>query len=258
MQQFEFGEHLHVQCEEFVATVEIRRPPHNHFDIDLVSRLGDALELLDREPACRAIVLTAAGKSFCAGANLNESKPRNAPPGHNLYKQGIRLFRTRKPIVAAVHGAAVGGGLGLAMVADFRVTCDEARFSANFSRLGTHPGFGLTATLPRVVGAQQAALLFYTGHRIDGAEAFRIGLADVLVAQADVRSTARQLAADIATSAPLSVMSVRETMRRGLAEAVEIATEREFVEQRWQFGMEDFDEGVNAMTQRRKPVFHGR
>ena len=101
----------------------------------------------------------------------------------HLYKEATRLFRARKPVVAAVHGAAVGGGLGLALVADFRVTCAEARFSANFNRLGFHPGFGLTTTLPRLVGPQQAALLFYTGRRIAGDEAVRIGLADLLVAQ---------------------------------------------------------------------------
>ena len=108
--------------------------------------------------------------------------------GKHLYKEAIRLFRTKKPIIGAIHGAAVGGGLGLALVPDFRVTCAEARFSANFNRLGFHPGFGLTVTLPRLVGAQQAALLFYTGRRISGDEAVRLGLADVLVPQAEVRS----------------------------------------------------------------------
>src|SRR5690606_13245125 len=136
-------------------------------------------------------------------------------------KEASRLFRTRKPIVAAVHGAAIGGGLGLACVADFRVTCQEARFSANFTRLGFHPGFGLTATLPRLVGPQMAALLFYTGRRIPGDEAVRIGLADLLVPQAEVRSAAEALATEIAQSGPLAVVATRETLRRGLADAVE-------------------------------------
>src|SRR6185436_20373861 len=121
------------------------------------------------------------------------------------YKEAIRLFRTRKPVVGAIHGAAVGGGLGLALVPDFRVTCAEARFSANFTRLGFHPGFGLTTTLPRLVGVQQAALLFYTGRRIGGQEAQRIGVADLLVAQDQVRTSAIELAREIAASAPLAV-----------------------------------------------------
>src|SRR5205814_5982401 len=104
----------------------------------------------------------AEGRSFCAGAALSTrmatgtvAEASRSGAGRHLYKEAIRLFRTKKPIIGAVHGAAVGGGLGLALVPDFRVTCTEARFSANFNRLGFHPGFGLTATLPRLVGAQQ-------------------------------------------------------------------------------------------------------
>ncbi|WP_321916162.1 MULTISPECIES: enoyl-CoA hydratase/isomerase family protein [unclassified Paraburkholderia] len=251
---------VRVQIEQYVATVEFSRPPNNHFDEHLISAIADVMEALDKDDACRAVVLASEGKVFCAGADfaapeLNDGRALNAGM---LYKRGIRLFRTRKPVVAAIQGAAVGGGFGLALVADFRVTCNEARFCANFSRLGTHPGFGTTATLPRLVGAQQAALLFYTGRRIDGTEAVRIGLADMLVPQDEVRRAAQQLAAEIAASAPASVMSVRETLRRGLADAVEAATEREFVEQSWQFQLEDFQEGKAAMMQRRVPVFRGK
>jgi enoyl-CoA hydratase/carnithine racemase len=148
--------------------------------------------------------------------------------------------------------------LGLALVADFRVTCQEARFSANFNRLGFHPGFGLTATLPRLVGMQQAALMFYTGRRIPGDEAVRIGLAEVLVPLAEVRSAAQALALEIAQSAPLAVISTRETVRRGLCDAIEAATERELVEQDWLRRTEDFKEGIKAMADRRLPDFQGR
>ena len=138
------------------------------------------------------------------------------------------------------------------------MTCQEARFSANFNRLGFHPGFGLTATLPRLVGAQQAALLFYTGRRIPGDEAVRIGLADLLVPLTEVRSAAQGLALEIAQSAPLAVTSTRETMRRGLCDAIEAATERELVEQDWLRRTEDFKEGIKAMADRRLPNFQGR
>jgi enoyl-CoA hydratase/carnithine racemase len=178
--------------------------------------------------------------------------------GKHLYKEASRLFRTRKPVIGAIHGAAVGGGLGLALVPDFRVTCSEARFSANFNRLGFHPGFGLTVTLPRLVGVQQASLLFYTGRRISGDEAVRIGLADVLVPQDEVRKASQALALEIAQSAPLAVIATRETMRRGLLDAVEAATERELVEQDWLRRTEDFAEGIKAMADRRLPNFQGR
>src|ERR1700686_3732556 len=187
-----------------VALVEIRRPPHNYFDVALIREIASAFEALDADPDCRALVLAAQGKSFCAGANFGNddrdggellSGPR--PGAAHLYIEGNRLFRTKKPIVAAVHGAAVGGGLGLAMVADFRVTCPEARFCANFTRLGFHPGFGLTVTLPEAIGKTNAALMFYTSRRLSGEEAYAWGLADVLVPQAEVRVAALKLAAEI-------------------------------------------------------------
>src|SRR5579862_8654008 len=254
-----------VSLDGHVATVEIRRPPHNFFDSDLIAQIGEAFERLDANDACRAIVLCADGRSFCAGADFSKrmdtgtvNEGSRSGAGKHLYKEAGRLFRSKKPIVGAIHGAAVGGGLGLALVPDFRVTCTEARFSANFNRLGFHPGFGLTHTLPRLVGAQQAALLFYTGRRIPGDEAVRIGLADLLVPQAEVRGAAQALALEIAQSAPLAVLSTRETMRRGFADAAEAATERELVEQDWLRRTEDFSEGIKAMADRRLPNFQGR
>src|SRR3954454_9857514 len=212
-----------VSLDGLVATVEIRRPPNNFFDAALIAEISQAFERIDADPAIHTIVLAAEGRSFCAGADFSKrmdtgtvQESARSGGGRHLYKEAIRLFRTKKPIIGAIHGPAVGGGLGLALVPDFRVTCSEARFSANFNRLGFHPGFGLTATLPRLVGPQQAAFLFYTGRRISGEDAVRIGLADQLVAQAEVRTAAQALALEIAQSSPLAVLSTRETMRRGL------------------------------------------
>ncbi len=253
-----------VDLSDHVATVEIRRPPNNFFDNALINQIGDAFAALDEDKSCRAIVLAAEGKAFCAGADFSK-RPDLASvteggggAAKHLYKEAVRLFRNRKPIVAAVHGAAVGGGLGLALVADFRVTCGEARFSANFTRLGFHPGFGLTVTLPRLIGPQRAALLFYTGRRIPGDEAVAMGLADLLVPLSEVRTAAQALAREIAQSAPLAVVSTRETLRRGLADAIEAATERELFEQEWLRRTADFKEGVKAMAERRLPDFAGQ
>jgi enoyl-CoA hydratase/carnithine racemase len=176
----------------------------------------------------------------------------------HLYLEGNRLFRTKKPIIAAVHGAAVGGGLGLAMVADFRVTCPEARFAANFTRLGFHPGFGLTVTLPAVIGTTKAALMFYTSRRVTGEDAHAMGLADVLVPQAEVRAAALKLAAEIAENSPLGLISTRATMRGDLADRVLRATEHELVEQTRLRKTADFKEGVAAVAERRLPNFSGR
>lgn len=157
-----------------------------------------------------------------------------------------------------MHGPAIGGGLGLALVADFRVTCAEARFSANFVRLGFHPGFGLSATLPRLIGQQQAAMLLLTGRRIGGQEALALGLADRLVAQNEVRSEAMKLAQEIAVGAPLAVQATRRSLRAGLADAVQRATEHEASQQAEHFRTQDFAEGIAAMSERREPRFSGR
>ena len=175
-----------------------------------------------------------------------------------LYAAAYRLFAAATPVVAAVRGAAVGGGLGLALAADLRVAGPESLFSANFSRLGFHHGFGLTVTLPEVAGRQAAYDLLYTGRRVRGEEARALGLCDRLVDTGAIRDEARALAAEIATSAPLAVQAIRATMRAGLVERFRAATEREAAEQARLAGTEDFREGVAATTERRTPRFTGR
>ncbi|MDH3753243.1 MAG: enoyl-CoA hydratase/isomerase family protein [Acidimicrobiia bacterium] len=241
--------------DDHVATIEMRRPPNNFFSLELIGGIADALEALDREPRCRAAVLCAEGKHFCAGADL--SGGGNAYTTGELYAAAVRIFRTETPVVAAVHGAAIGGGLGLALAADFRIAAPEARFSANFARLGFHQGFGLSVTLPRLVGEQAAAELLYTGRRVKGDEAVDLGLADELGSLDDLRSIARDLAREIAISAPLAIRSIRATLRGDLAERVRAATDHELVEQERLRATADFAEGNRAMAERRTPKFAG-
>lgn len=245
-----------------VAILELRRPPNNFVSVPMIAELADALERLDSDASCRAVMLCAEGKHFCAGADFSsrgeDGRAEPVESGRHLYKEAIRLWRTSKPIVAVVQGAAVGAGLGLAVMADFRIACPEARFSANFTRLGFHPGFGLTATLPRLIGHQQAALMFYTGRRLTGEDAKAIRLIDQLVPAEQLRESALSLAMEIAQSGPLAIPATRETLRRGLAEAVQAATEREYQEQAWLRQTEDFKEGTRAMAERRLPDFKGR
>lgn len=242
---------------DYVATVEIHRPPNNHFDLELIRSIAGALDALDREPGCRAVVLCSEGRHFCAGADLPGATPVADNGGH-LYDAAVRLFAARTPVVAAVQGAAIGGGLGLALMADFRVASPEARFAANFARLGFHHGFGLTVTLPAAVGLQRALELLYTGRRVAGEEAFRIGLCDRLVAPERLREEALRLAAEIAASAPLAVASIRETLRGDLAARIRAATDREKAEQDRLRRTDDFREGVRATAERRAPRFVGR
>lgn len=259
-----FGD-LHVTIDDdHVATAEIRRPPNNFFDLALIDSLAEGFGALDDDPACRAIVLCAEGKHFCAGANFaggddgDAEQPKN-PDGtpRHLYDAAVALFSTRTPVVAAIQGAAVGGGLGLACMPDFRVAAPEARFTANFARLGFHHGFALSTTLPDLVGKQRALELLYTGRRVKGDEAVAIGLADRLVPLDELRPAAHDLAAEIAASAPLAVTSIRETMRGDLARRVREATDREMVEQDRLRKTDDWREGVRAMAERRTPDFTG-
>ena len=247
-----------------VALVEIRRPPNNFFDIPLIKEIASAFESFDDDIQIRAVVLAAQGKAFCAGANYGDGSTLDAQgrrpnePGAGvapLYIEGNRLFRTKKPIIAAVHGSAVGGGLGLAMVADFRVTCPEARFCANFTRLGFHPGFGLTVTLPAAIGQTKAALMLYTSRRVAGEEAYAMGLADALVPQQQVRDAAIKLAREIGENSPLGLIATRMTMRGDIADRVRKATDHELEEQTRLRKTEDFKEGVKAAFERRAPNF---
>ena len=158
-------------------------------------------------------------------------------------------------MIAAIQGGAIGGGLGVALVADFRVACPESRFSANFSRLGFHQGFGTSVTLPRVVGYQNAALMLLTGRRFKGEEAFAMGLADYLVPLEELRNKSLTLAKEIASAGPLAVEAIRFTIREGLADQVEKVISWELAEQKRLQSTEDFKEGIAASSERREPLF---
>ncbi|EHB55474.1 Enoyl-CoA hydratase/isomerase [Mycolicibacterium rhodesiae JS60] len=246
-----------------IGVLEIRRPPNNFFDAELVEAIASTTQELSQSSDVRALVLCSEGKNFCAGADFggtSDAAEVSADEGADrLYAAAVRIFEVDLPIVAAVQGAAVGGGLGLALAADFRVASPASRFAANFSRIGLHHGFGMTVTLPRVVGDQRAADLLMTGRRIDGVEGYRIGLVDRLVDADDaIRDNAIALAGEIASAAPLAVRSIRTTLRRGLADAVADATKHERTEQSWLRDTADFAEGVRASVERRAPIFTAR
>lgn len=259
-----FGEYLNinVNIEDHIASVEMDNGPANFFDIEMLASLADCFEDLDKEESCRVLLLTSTGKAFSAGANFQAgtttAKGLDKPGRGHLYDQAVRLYSNRKPIVGIINGAAVGGGLGLSLVPDFRVGCGDSRFAANFTRLGIHPGFGLSYTLPKLIGQQHANDMFYTGRRVKGEEAKEMGLLDRLVAKEDMLKVATDMARELAISAPLAVMSIRETQRMGLPEIIRKATDRELAEQNWLFTTEDAKEGVKAMGDRREPVFTGK
>jgi enoyl-CoA hydratase/carnithine racemase len=242
------GDHVGVVC--------LRRPPNNYFDSALIQELASAYEELATSAWCRAIVLAAEGKHFCAGLDFSSNAGQDIA---ELYRQALRLFAAPLPVVAAVQGAAIGGGCGLALSADFRVATPSSRFSANFARLGFHHGFALTVTLPAVAGRQAATELLLTGRRVGGAEALDLGLCDRLAGDGDgeLMADALAFAAELSASAPLAVRSIRATLREGLVEAARVSMEHECAEQLALGQTADFAEGVRAAAERREPRFAG-
>ncbi len=253
-------DHLKVTRDGHVATVEIDRPPFNHVSVELMKDLADALETIDGDGKTRAVVLCSAGKAFCAGADLvaSDGIAGSGMGGiGSLYDQAVRLYSIETPIVVVVQGAAVGAGLGLALVGDFRVAAPEARFTANFVKLGFHPGFGLTHTLPRLIGQHRANLMFLTGRRVKPEDALAWGLVDEIAPLADLRAAASRLAQEIAENAPLAVVATRKTLRADLAAAVRAQTMHEHEQQTILRATDDYAEGVKAVSERRVGNFTG-
>ena len=242
--------------DEYVATVEIRRGPNNYFNPTVIADLASAFEELDGDPRCRVIVLCSEGRHFCAGADFTGEMTEPGAAGR-VYEHGVRLFATMTPVVAAVQGAAIGGGVGLALAADFRVASPTSRFTSNFARLGFHQGFGISATLPAVVGATRAAQLLYSGRDVSGTEALAIGLCDELAEPDELRSRAHAFAAQFVASAPAAVRAIKATLRRDLAADVRAIVGHELAEQTRLRRTADFREGIKASVERRPPLFTG-
>jgi len=244
-----------------VAEVVFHNPPHNHVNVDLLCALADQLEALDANPEIRAVVLASEGKSFCAGADLATRDAMggvSADPVREFYDQALRLFACEKPIIAAIQGATIGAGLGLAIAADFRIAVPEARFAANFTKLGFHPGFGLTHTLPRLIGAHRAGLIFMTARRFKAEQMLDWGLIDQIAEGPALRGAALALAQEIAENAPLALLSTRQTLRAGLVEAVTAALVHEHAQQSILRQSADYAEGVSSVFERRPAKFLGR
>jgi enoyl-CoA hydratase/carnithine racemase len=246
-----------------VAVVTLRRPPHNLLTAPALGRLADALEGL--AGSVRAAVLCSEGRSFCAGADFRSPEAPDPTARADFrsttaafYRQAGRVFACPVPIVAAVQGAAIGAGFGLALACDLRVVGARAFFQANFVRLGIHPGFALSVLVPRFVGPGRAEDIFLTGRRVPAEEAVAMGMADRLVGEGEELEAASAVAGEIAAGAPLAVASTRATLRAGLAGEAARAMAHELSEQARLAGTDDAVEGVAAMLEGRAPRFGSR
>jgi enoyl-CoA hydratase/carnithine racemase len=212
---------------------------------------------LDPEPGCRAIVVRTEGKHFCAGRDFGTARsPQDTPA--NIYSTARGLLELQTPWVAELTGGSIGAGMGLALTADFRVAARTAYLSANFVTLGLHHGFGLSATLPRVVGAHRALELLATGRRVGAQEALELGLVDAVADDAEVAQAALALAKTLAGQSPLALAAIRATMRADLPDLFAMAVQRELAEQTVLTGTEDYREAAAAAMERRRGRFVGR
>ncbi|HJO24892.1 MAG: enoyl-CoA hydratase-related protein [Myxococcota bacterium] len=232
---------------------------------------GTAVTELARDDSLRCVVLTGAGRAFCAGGDLgmiqDQTDAGRADPG--AARRGIRdtmrsfygLFLSVRaiacPTVAALNGAAVGAGLCVALACDMRIASEVAKLGLNFTRLGLHPGMGATWTLPRLVGPAHAAELLYTGRTLTGAEAARIGLVNRAVPAAEVLPAAQELAREIAAAAPLANRGVKRALARSAGVTLDDQLDFEADVQAETFASEDAREGLAAARGRRAPKFSG-
>ena len=246
-----------------VAVITVNRPDKlNALNAETITELHAVFEQVANDDAVRAVVLTGSGeKSFVAGADIGELAKMSPLSGIRVSRQGQDAFRfletMRKPVIAAVNGFALGGGLELALACHFRIASENAKFGLPEVKLGIIPGYGGTIRLPRVVGRGRALELMLTGDMIDAQEAYRIGLVNHVYPQAELIGAAEQLANKIAGNGPVAVALAIEAVDNGYHSSTEDALRLESN----LFGLlastEDMREGMGAFLEKRKANFKG-
>ena len=260
------------EVSDHVATVTLNAPERmNTISSAMLDQLSEALLRGDTDPNVRCIVLTGAGRAFCAGLDLaaqmsgpkdslgnmgnlggstGEFDIRNAPP--------IVLHHIDTPTICALNGGSAGYGLDLALGCDIRIAADTAKLNPGFAKRGIVPESGGTWLLPRIVGYAKAAEISFTGRTLSAAEAFEYGIVNRVVPAADLAATARALAGEIASNAPLAVRAIKRMMRAAETETFDQNIHHVFLQLLPLFRTKDFQEGVAAFMEKRDPTFHGR
>jgi len=249
---------------EGIATITLNRPEvMNAFSVDLMNEVLHCLDDAGKDETIRVVILTGAGeRAFSAGADIKAMIGMNALKARELSTNGYRICKAienlQKPVIAAINGFALGGGLETAMACDFRIASDKARMGQTEVNIGLIPGWGGTQRLTRLVGKTRAKELVYTGKIIDSKAAEQIGLVNMVVPADQFMTGVRQFALDLASKAPVALRIAKTLIDNGLESDLEtaLALEREG------FGVvastEDLQEGVKAFTEKRKPSWKGR
>jgi 2-(1,2-epoxy-1,2-dihydrophenyl)acetyl-CoA isomerase len=249
------------------ALLVMNRPDQlNALNNELATALNQAFERIGKDDSVRVVVLTGAGRAFCAGGDLGViGKGREARDTKQLepiLRAGmgavLRMRTIAQPVIAAVNGAAAGAGMNIALAADIRISAEEAVFGQNFAKVGLFPDYGGTYFLPQLVGPSKAAELFYTGDMIDAPTALRLGLVNRVVPGAQLGAEVKAYAARLAAAPPLALRAVKQTLFGANKEALKHALEAEVVHQMRCFASDDCLEGIHAFFEKRAPNFKGR
>lgn len=255
-----------VETSGGVATLRMNRPDKlNALNVDLGRALVQALIHAGEDKSVRVIVLTGAGRAFCAGGDLallHDVRVRQAANElQGLLMAGkeicLAIATMPKPVIAAVNGAAAGGGMNLALAADMRIASDKAIFAESFAKIGLYPDFGGTYFLPRIVGAALAAELFYTAETLSAEDALRLGIVNRVFAADKFEEETRKIADSLAAAPPMAMRDVKRTLLGDDRKALEAALDEEIRLQIHCFLSEDCLEGLNAFFEKRKAVFKG-
>jgi enoyl-CoA hydratase len=249
---------------EGLATITLNRPEAmNAFSKEVEGEIMQALEDIKNDETVHVVVLTGAGeKAFSAGADIKAMKGMNALKARELSLMGEKLCcsleNLEKPVIAAINGYALGGGLEVAMACDFRIASENARMGQTEINIGLIPGWGGTQRLTRLVGKTKAKELIFTGRMIDAKTAEQLGILNMVVPADKFKETVRQFAAELAQKAPVALKVAKALINKGADASLDAALAME----REGFGVvastEDLQEGVSAFTEKRKPTFKGK
>ena len=249
---------------EGIAIITINRPDAlNALNAETIDEILQCLEDIAKDDNVRAVILTGAGpKAFCAGADIKAMKGMTALDARKLSQMGYKLCKAienlEKPVIAAINGYALGGGLEVAMACDLRIASEKARMGQTEINIGLIPGWGGTQRLPRLVGKTLAKEMVFTGKMIDAQTAYQRGLVNKVVSPEQLMDAAKEMAKELASKAPVALKLSKMLINHGLETDLDTA----LVLEREAFGVvastEDLQEGVSAFLEKRKPVFKGK
>jgi 2-(1,2-epoxy-1,2-dihydrophenyl)acetyl-CoA isomerase len=248
-----------------VATVTLNRPEVlNALNTKLSEELGLAIEEVSRDAGVRVLVITGAGRGFCAGGDMKDlpisagNMVASTEALEAWHKILLSIRRLEKPVIAAVNGVAVGAGLDLALMCDMRIASENARFGEAYVRVGGVPDSGGTYLLPRLIGTARACEMLFTGDIIDAGEAEKIGLVNKVVPADKLESATNELAARLAAGPPVSIGLIKRAVYMSTSQDIESALRYVALMTGLCLQTEDAKEGIAAFAEKRPPVFQGK